>query len=160
MSLSTPPCGAHFTARAPDVRRCFSLSRPPHPKPNLLMGGDVEEEVLVLRRRVLGAVRARVAQHHQNGPLGIGLLQQRSKFIISSQNDKKCAPMILTINLQSIVKCFPLIRPAVLPNGNWPYKRDCLMSEHFLLYDTCRSWDHHRIDHLSGTALKVYPWTL
>ena len=44
------------------------------------MRGDVEEEVLVLRRRVLGAVRAGVAQHHQDGALGIGLLHG-SEFI-------------------------------------------------------------------------------
>ena len=40
------------------------------------MRGDVEEEILVLRRRVLGAGQAGVAQHHQNGTLGIGLLNE------------------------------------------------------------------------------------
>ena len=38
---------------------------------DLLVGGDVEEEVLVLRRRVLGAVGAGVAHDHHDGLLGL-----------------------------------------------------------------------------------------
>ena len=40
------------------------------------MRGDVEEEVLVLRRRVLGAVRTGVAQHHQHRPQRVRLLKE------------------------------------------------------------------------------------
>ena len=40
------------------------------------MRGDVEEEVLVLRSGVLGAVRAGVAQHHQDGTVGVSLLNE------------------------------------------------------------------------------------
>ena len=44
---------------------------------DLLVGGDVEEEVLVLGRGVLRAVRAWVAEHHEErlvraGGLGLG----------------------------------------------------------------------------------------
>ena len=47
---------------------------------HLLVGRHVEEEIGVLRRRILGAVRARVAQHHQHGPLGFGLLRRSENY--------------------------------------------------------------------------------